>query len=183
MMRGTLFRIQSLLRRWLRTYQAPKARERFLNVPDKLMAFVRDHMLEYKRTGDRNLLYLEAAGGVIRQYLDRNVFGNGGDPFLTAAKINAQGGVWYGFPLRVILIGETLFLLRSCKGFHEICRRLKTRDLRSAYYEMLAAKVFFRAGFEIEARPEIGQLGSDFDFAAARAGGCSGSRCHPWRHA
>jgi hypothetical protein len=31
---------------------------------------------------------------------------------------------------------------------------------------MLAAKAFFRAGFKIEVRPETGQLGSDFDFAA-----------------
>ncbi len=66
-------------------------------------------MLEYKRTGDRNLLYLEAAGGVIRHYLGLNAFDNGNDPFLAATEVNARGDVWYGFPLRVILIGETLF--------------------------------------------------------------------------
>jgi hypothetical protein len=142
----------------------------FPNVPDKLTIFVRDHMSEYKKTGDRNLLYLEAAGGVIRQYLERNVFDGNNDPFLAATKVNTQGDIWYGFPLRVILVGETLFLLRSCKGFGEICRRLKTRDLRPAYYEMLAAKMFFRAGFEIDVRPERGRLGSDFDFTAIREG-------------
>jgi hypothetical protein len=143
----------------------------FSDVPDKLTIFVRDHMNEFKRTGDRNLLYLEAAGGVIFQYLNRYVFEEEGvNPFLTATKVNETGDIWYGFPLRIILIGETLFLLRSCKGFSEICRRLKTRDLRPAYYEMLAAKAFFRAGFEIDVRPEIGRRGSDFDFSATRVG-------------
>ncbi len=33
---------------------------------------------------------------------------------------------------------------------------------------MLAAKTFFQAGFEISVRPEIGRLGSDFDFTAVR---------------
>ncbi len=94
----------------------------FPDVPDKLRVFVRDHMSEYKRTGSRNLLYLEAAGGVIRQYLERNVFDEGNDPFMAAPLVTAQGEIWYGFPLRVILIGESLFLLRSCKGFSEICR-------------------------------------------------------------
>jgi hypothetical protein len=38
---------------------------------------------------------------------------------------------------------------------------------------MLAAKQFFKAGFEIFARPEIGALGEDFDFTAVRAGECA----------
>jgi hypothetical protein len=133
------------------------------------MIFVRDHMNEFKKTGDRNLLYLEAAGGVICQYLNKFVFDEVGiDPFLAATKVNDAADIWYGFPLRIILIGETLFLLRSSKSFSEICRRLKIRDLRSAYYEMLAAKTFYKNGFEIEMRPEIGQKREDFDFTAVR---------------
>jgi hypothetical protein len=125
-------------------------------------------MLEFKKTGDRNLLYLEAAGGVIAEYLHKNYFDKNTDPFLGAREVNAQGDIWYGFPLRVILIGETLFLLRNCKGFPEICHRLQTRGLRSAYYEMLAAKIFARAGFDIEMWRETQQIGNDFDFRAVR---------------
>lgn len=133
------------------------------------MIFVRDHMLEYKKTGDRNLLYLEAAGGVITQYLGLNAFAPDAPPFLGATIVSETGDLWYGYPLRVILIGESVFMLRNCKGFNEICRRPKTRDLRSAYYEMLAAKAFYRAGFEIYVRPEIGVKGKDFDFVATRS--------------
>jgi hypothetical protein len=142
--------------------------EQFQNVPDRLTIFVRDHMQEFKKTGDRNFLYLEAAEGVIREYLEINVFDPAADRFWGAETINPQGDLWYGHPLRVILVGESLFLLRSCKGFSEICRRLKTRNLRSAYYEMLAAKAFYRAGFGIDMRPESGERGSDFDFIASR---------------
>jgi hypothetical protein len=170
-MRGISSLIQWLHKRWSKTWNAGNtaAVGRFPNVPDKLTVFVREHMLEFQRTGNRDLLYLEAAGGVIRQYLERNVFDKDADPFLGANAVNLAGDLWYGYPLRVILIGETLFLLRSCKGFAEICRRLRTRDFRPAYYEMLAAKAFFRAGFDIDVRPEIGRLGSDFDFAAIRS--------------
>jgi hypothetical protein len=47
------------------------------------------------------------------------------------------------------MLGETLFLLRKCAGFPDICRRLKDRDLRSAFYEALAARLMFEGGFEI----------------------------------
>ena len=85
-----------------------------------------------------------------------------------------QRGTFDGSPLRIILIGETLFRLRNCSGFSEICRRLKERDLRASYYEMLAAKIFVRAGFHIEMKPEnpVGnvqkRLGENFDFTAVR---------------
>jgi hypothetical protein len=127
-------------------------------------------MALFRETGTRDHLYLEAAGGVIAQYLNTPVFAEDADSFWGARKVNEQGDLWYGYPLRVILIGETLFLLRNTRGFEEMCRRLKTRALRPPYYEMLAAKTFFRAGFDIDMRPETGNLGSDFDFAAIRKG-------------
>ncbi len=167
LMRARSFRIQSSLLGWWRAYWIRAPRPRFPNVPHRLTKFVRDHMEEYKRTGHRENLYLEAAAGVIAEYLHKNVFEEGGDPFLGKKRVNAEGDIWYGFPLRVILIGETLFLLRNCKGFPEICRRLQTRDLRPTYYEMIAAKAFFRAGFEIDVRAETRHLGRDFDFTAS----------------
>jgi hypothetical protein len=168
-MRGIPSLIQRLLGRWSQAYQATRARARFPNVPDKLTVFVRDHMTEYKRTGDRNLLYLEAAGGVIRQYTGIYAFSGETDPYLKAEKINQEGGISYVFPLRVLLMGETLFLLRSCDGFDDMCRRLKEqRDLRSAFYELRVARIFFDAGFNINVRPEINKLGEDFDFEASQ---------------
>jgi hypothetical protein len=43
---------------------------------------------------------------------------------------------------------------------------MSTRPLRSTYFELLAAKQFLRAGFQISARPEVRRLGADFDFTA-----------------
>jgi hypothetical protein len=130
-------------------------------------------MMEFQKTGRRELLYLEAAGGVICQYLQIFCFEKTADPFLGGNQEDEHGNVWYGHPLRIILIGETLFLLRNCSGFSEICYRLKERDIRASYYEMLAAKVFARAGFDIEMRPEkmpglARKLGEEFDFTATR---------------
>ncbi len=45
---------------------------------------------------------------------------------------------------------------------------MKTRDLRSAYFEMDAARVFAKSGFDILMQPEFGHLTSDFDFSAVR---------------
>jgi hypothetical protein len=126
-------------------------------------------MSEYKRTGDRNLLYVEAAGGVIRQYLKIFVFGEHMDQYLDAKEVNSNRDVWYIFPLRVMLIGETLFLLRSCDGFDLLCQRLRQqRDLRSAFYEARATRQFLEAGFNIHIRKITQTLGEDFDFVATQ---------------
>jgi hypothetical protein len=125
-------------------------------------------MSEFRRTGKRETLYLEAAGGVISQYLQRNYFAPDADEFLGSRDVDANDNISYRFPLHVIQIGETLFLLRNCEGFNEICHRLKTKSLRVAYYEMCAAKMFFKAGFDIQMRPEQGRLGQVFDFSAVR---------------
>ena len=61
-----------------------------------------------------------------------------------------------------------LFLLRSSPGFEEQRKRLASRSLRPAYFEMLAAKQFFKAGFNIQARRETGTKGEDFDFSAIK---------------
>jgi hypothetical protein len=159
--RGILFRTQALLRRWRQTYRAARACSRFPNVPDRLMVGVRDQLVGYKLTGDRNALYLETAAWVIRNYLGIFVFEENTDPYF------AKDG--YVFPLRVLLVGETLFLLRSCDGFGEICERLKEqRDFRSAFYETRATRKFLDAGFKIHVRSEMHKLGEDFDFVASQ---------------
>jgi hypothetical protein len=104
---------------------------------------------------------LEAAAWVIRYYLEIIVFEENNDPYL------AMTG--YVFPLRVLLVGETLFLLRSCEGFSEICKRLKKqRDFRSAFFETRSTRKFLDAGFKIHVRPAKGTLGEDFDFVASQ---------------
>jgi hypothetical protein len=115
----------------------------------------------------KEITYFAAASAVIREYLESSVLDSDIPDFWGARTINDEGGLWYGYTLRVTLVGESLFLLRNTKGFKEICSRLKARNnLRSAYYEMLAAKTLFRNGFDIEMRPETGEKGQDFDFTA-----------------
>ena len=90
------------------------------------------------------------------------------EPCLEASP-NPDETLQYVYPLRVILVGETLFLLRSCDGFEEMCRRLKEQnDFRSAFYELRAAKRMFQRGFDIHMRPETKIKGEDFDFTASR---------------
>src|ERR1700730_16987051 len=110
-MRGVLSLILQMHERLWKTYRTIRAWILFPNVPSRLTVFVRDHMLEYKRTGDRNLLYLEAAEGVIRQYLRTSAFDqkrhNGN--YLDSRQINTAGEISYVFPVRVLLLGESLF--------------------------------------------------------------------------
>jgi hypothetical protein len=67
---------------------------------------------------------------------------------------------------RISSIADCLFAMRSCSGFEEFCRRFTGRDLRSTFFELFAAKFFSDAGFDAQARPEIGVRGEDFDFKA-----------------
>jgi hypothetical protein len=55
-------------------------------------------MVEFQKTGKREFLYLEAAGGVIAQYLEKNYFEKKAHPFLGAREVNTQGDLWYGYP-------------------------------------------------------------------------------------
>ena len=144
----------------------------FENVPERLATYVRDYMLHADKS-DRSLLYLAAAGGVIAEYLEKNFFGPNPDEFLEHKIIKETGDIGYMFPLRILLIGETLFSLRNCPGFLEFCGRLKNqanRNLRSTFFEMWVAKYLFRSGFEIYARRETQVKGEDFDFEAVRDG-------------
>ena len=136
------------------------------NVPQWLVEKVRS-IGSTVGAANREQVYLDAAGWTIAQYLGFDVskaapdsiFENSANPHgtLSARTIN-----------RVILVGESLFLLRNCTGFAEFCRRLKTRDFRAALFELVSAKQFFRAGFDLHARPETLVKGDDFDFAATR---------------
>ena len=138
----------------------------FEGVPERLTAAVRDARNDFK--GDS--IYVMAAGLVMVEYLRKQI----DDPdkphdFLHNHK-NQDGGLDWKYTVRTTSVGETLFLLRNCVGFADICRRLKERDLRSAFYEMFAARLFHRAEYQIVVKPEVGKKGEDFDFTARKNG-------------
>jgi hypothetical protein len=134
----------------------------FADVPERLVIFVRDWI----KQSDRNLLYLEAAGGVIREYIEKSVFSTDVDKFFSARIVNQQGEYHATYPLNVIRLAETLFIIRRCEGFSCLCDRFKSRDLRSTFFEASVARMFAVAGFSPQFRPEIGEIEKDFDFTA-----------------
>ncbi|WP_222876030.1 hypothetical protein [Terrihabitans soli] len=113
--------------------------------------------------------YLTAAGFVIAQYLRKNFAAQRLQNFLEAYR-DPSGGMSYQYSTSVTMMGETIFLLRRSPGFTEFCRRLKSRDLRAAFLEALAARLFMQGGCIIHARPESMNKGEDFDFSVVRGG-------------
>jgi hypothetical protein len=134
-MRGILSRLQRWLKRRPRICR--EAEKKFPNVPDRLTIYVHVHLAKYAQ--DRELLYLAAASGVILEYIQQDFLGETEHEYLAANKIAGTDIIHHSNPLRIILIAEMLFLLRRSVGFSEFCRRLKTRNLRSSFYEVLAA--------------------------------------------
>jgi hypothetical protein len=145
----------------------------FANVPSWLDAKVRGLSAEIDPM-DRETIYYAAAGWTIAWYLRKDIQAHGVDGFFDPPRkrpVNGNDTEWQDHVNRAILVAEALFLLRSSPGFEEQRKRLAERPLRSAFFEMLAAKQFLKAGFQISAAPEVGKLGEDFDFTATRADG------------
>jgi hypothetical protein len=118
---------------------------------------------------DRESFYYFAVAYIGLFYLRRNFARPETSDFLDLQR-TSRGGIWYGYVGRVVLIRETLFLTRSSPGFLEFCRRMRGRDLRSTYYEMYAARMFFEGGYEVRAKPEVGIRREDFAFQASADG-------------
>jgi len=134
----------------------------FEDVPQRLVDAIRASVNPLAR--DR---YFWAAALVTTEYLRKLVVGPAAKPspgFLEG-DVNS-----IPYSVRVTLLGETIFVLRHCAGFAELCNRLRHRDLRSAFYELLAARLFHAEGFEIFAQPEVGRRGENFDFTAFKVG-------------
>ena len=137
----------------------------FDNVPEHLTAYLQDAAADF----DRESFYYFVAAYVSLFYLRKNFTDGKTSEFLNV-RPTPRGSVWWGHTGRVVIIGETLFLMRSAPGFSEFCRRLSGRDLRSTYFEIYAARMFFEGGYDVGARPEVGVRGKDFDFYASRDG-------------
>jgi hypothetical protein len=133
----------------------------FENVPKQLTDYLRRAVSDF----DRESFYYFAAAYLGVYYLEKDFMKPETSDFLNIRRTN-RGGLWYGHAGRVILIGETLFLMRSSPGFSEFRRRMRGRDLRSTYFEMYAARMFLEGGYEVRAKPEAGIRGEDFDFQA-----------------
>ena len=132
----------------------------FEDVPDELNNRLRRLPKEYH--DDEWTRYVLAAAAVLRHYLGINPL-QIEDPLITDLDLEPK-------LLRIQMIGDLLFSMRSHKGFEEFCRRLKLRapQLRSVYFELLAASTFGAAGFEILAKPEANIKKEDFDFQVAK---------------
>jgi hypothetical protein len=164
--------LSTLLERLSTFRRALKNRSRFSDIPARLSTFVLNHMSEYTPGGDRNILYLQAAGKVIHEYIGFNPFDDEKvDAYLKSRPAVGGDLLSYVTPIRIILIAENLLMLRKSQGFGEMCRRLSgKRDLRSAYFEIRSMRSFVEDGFEIDMWEETGVKTNDFDFLATKGG-------------
>jgi hypothetical protein len=136
----------------------------FDDIPQRLADAVGDLPSSWRIGANR---YLVAAAYTIAEYLHQNPTGAAAEPFFDF-KLKPDGSMSYEYAVRVLQIGETLFLLRKQPGFLEFQRRFKGRDFRSTFFELVAARTFLRGGFEIHAKPETGVKRDDFDFMVVK---------------
>jgi hypothetical protein len=136
----------------------------FDNIPERLTKAVKDIPPELRA---KQIRYLAPAGFVIAEYLHRKIMGPEAESFFDY-KPNPDGSLSYQYTVRIMLVGETLFLLRSQPGFPEFRRRFEGRDFRSTFFELVAARMFLRGKFVLHAKPETGIKRDDFDFLAVR---------------
>jgi hypothetical protein len=113
------------------------------------------------------LRYVIPAGLLIAEYLRQNPLGPSADRFFNVGR-KSDGSSTFEFSTRILMVGERLFAMRNQPGFPEFCRRFAGRDFRSTFFELYAARMFLRGGFELHARPESGTKREDFDFRAVR---------------
>lgn len=135
----------------------------FEDVPERLTNAVRELPDDVK--ADRNLLRAYGAGLIFVEYVRRNPFSEPRRPSLLP---KPEGGSDFRHTARLAHIAQDLFSLRNTAAFSEICRRLRTREVHTTAHELHAARTFWSAGYGISVTPELGQIGSDFDFAATR---------------
>jgi hypothetical protein len=139
----------------------------FEDIPEGLTAAVRDARADFPD----EKIYMMAASLVIIQYVRKMIDDPEKPHEFLGNKKDDNGGSSWRHTVRMQIIGESLFQLRKCSGFAEICKRLRDIDLRAACYEMFAARLVHDAGFEISVKkPDTYIKGQDFDFSATKNG-------------
>jgi hypothetical protein len=149
--------------------KAPAAENppRFIDVPPE----IRDCVLRTPDIASKELFFrdLFAAHCVTWWYLRKGLLPGQARRVLNLkeSEISGLSPVHYS---HLLLLGQSLFEMRSHPGFPEFCRRLKDRDLisQSVAFELIATERFCRSGFYLHARPEVGIKKEDFDFTAVR---------------
>ncbi|HEY4112604.1 MAG TPA: hypothetical protein VGM17_00960 [Rhizomicrobium sp.] len=121
-----------------------------------------------KEHRNRDFKYAAAATMVIAYYLDKNTVGmtRKGMEFFRFRPTDI--GVSFHFFVKTVQVGETIFLLRNCDGFSELCQKLQQGDLDAQFLELMAARTFFNAGFAIVAHAQTMVKRQDYDFSALR---------------
>jgi hypothetical protein len=133
--------------------------------------FLRVVVRRFRRyANQREILYIRAAMETVRYYIGHHIVSRNQDSYLRIQAIPGTAIADPSYQLRILLIAETLFLLRHSDGFAEFCRRLGYRDIRAAFYEAFSARLFLEAQYEIHARPETYVKGEDYDFSATKNG-------------
>jgi len=116
---------------------------------------------------DIQMLELSLAGLVLLNYLEINALDFDGPAFFEGG-VDKGTGFSARASARVQQVANLLLEFRFTTSFDELCNRMKTRELRSSYFEGEAAGFFMRAGFEVLAKPETGVKREDFDFSATK---------------
>jgi hypothetical protein len=140
----------------------------FPNVPERLAKAVSGLAAIVDVTTSKR--YVFASFGVAVEYLGMRSNDPDAEEFFRRLQTNALGGPWHGWVERTVLVGDTLFALRSCVGFSDFCERLKQRNFKSTFYELFSAKLLLEADFAICGRPITYVKTRDFDFHAIRNG-------------
>ena len=131
----------------------------FDDIPEVLNRSVLNAPKEFRAP---HILFYLAAASVLMFYLQTD-FSDSDDALLKFDGLPDEGS--WEYDARIAQIADALLSLRHEPGFPDICRRLNSRKLRSAFFEAMAAKIFQSHGFTIHVQNETGVLGRDFDFS------------------
>jgi hypothetical protein len=90
------------------------------------------------------------------------------DPFLRTDDKTEAGR--YEHQDRAIRLGHMLYALKDCVGFETFVEKLKSRNVESVFFELLAASSLQKSGLAVSFVQETGVKGEDYDLLATKDG-------------